>query len=217
VVSGAEQALIAAAARAAKAEAAEKIAAAKAAKKAAAAQRTAAAKAAATLREERALAKKEHRRFVPPTTTSTTTTTLVPTTTTVPFADVTALPELQPGISVTSGVAAGAKAWVISGGESDKNASEVVVIDNLGKANATVRLDELTGTGPPEASGVPLPSLSAVEVPAGAIVTLNLAPLLGTVADLPLLISSGAPIVVGELLYNRNRPGEAIVAAVPVS
>lgn len=146
-----------------------------------------------------------------------TTTTLPATTTTiVPYATVSALPELQPGVAVTSGVSVPATHWVLPGGESDARTSEVVVIDNTSRSVARLRLDQLSVVPGGPNVPVPIASVPQLDVAPGAVLSVNMATVVGTVPALSVLVDSNVPIVVGELLYGRKSNGLTLPTAIAV-
>ncbi|MCU1493008.1 MAG: hypothetical protein JWO62_772 [Acidimicrobiaceae bacterium] len=183
--------------------AAKKAAAKAAAAKASRAARAAKARVAATQR------KHGSRSTTPPTTTTTTTTV-------VPYATVSALPIVQPGVAVTSGVSAPATRWVLPGGESDATTSEVVVIDNTSRAEARVRIDQLDGSGSGPFGSTSFPAMPPLSVAPGAILTVDMATVVGGDGALAMLVSSSQPIVAGELLYSRKAPGFTLPTAIAV-
>ncbi|HUY30703.1 MAG TPA: DUF5719 family protein [Acidimicrobiales bacterium] len=211
VVVARETVLTATPVTAASRRAAEKRAAARraAAAKAAAAARRAAAKVVASSRGGHASA---HARVAP-----TTTVPPVTSTTVVPYAVVSSFPSLQPGVAVSSGVARAGRTWVLPGGESDANTSEVVVVDNTSARAATVDVAQLDAAGSGPLGSSPFASMPPLTVPAGAILTVDMAAVVGEQPGLPLLVSTSEPVVVGQLLYGRAASGTGFTLPAAIS
>ena len=191
----------------------------------AAARRAAAARAAASTRRataRAAAAARSHRRSrtrAPVASTSTTPTTSEPSTTTtvVPYAVVTKLPAIQPGVAVSSGVSSPSRAWVLPGGESDAHTSEVVLVDNTSQWRATVEVGQLDGAGSGRFGTTPFASMPHLSIAAGAILTVDLATIVGEQPALPLLISASEPVVVGQMLYGRSAPSSGFTLPAAIS
>jgi hypothetical protein len=136
----------------------------------------------------------------------------------VPYLDVSALPEILPGLAVTSGVAAASRTWVLPGGESDPNASEVVVVSNPSQTTAHLQIVELTGDGPEPYGATALASLPPLTVAPGATLTVDMTKVVGDTAVLPLVTLSDVPVLVGELTYGRKgSSGFSLASAVAAS
>lgn len=182
-----------------------------AAKRAAAARRAAAAATAAA----RAASTRKHAGPTTTTTTTTTTTLAPPTTTTVvPYLSVSALPELQPGVAVTSGVSSSSTSWVLPGGESDARTSEVVVVANTSRRTARVVIEQLHGAGSGPFGTSSFATMPPLSVVPGATLTVDMATVVGDEATLPLLVTASEPVVAGQLLYGRKSSGFALAAAI---
>ncbi len=216
VVVARETVLTATPATAASRRAGEKRAAARrgpAAKAAAAARRAAARRAAAkVVASSRGRHATAHALVAPTTTVPPATSTTV-----VSYAVVSSFPSLQPGVAVCSGVARPGRTWVLPGGESDANTSEVVVVDNTSTRAATVNVAQLDAAGSGPLGSTPFASMPPLTVPAGAILTVDMAAVAREQPTLPLLVSTSEPVVVGQLLYGRAASGTGYTLPAAIS
>ncbi len=109
--------------------------------------------------------------------------------------------ELSPG-TVTS------KGWLLPGGSSDADHGEYVSVTNPGTATATVTLETLA-----KGEATVIPNLGSVALAPGASTVVDLSRVLPPTAEVTVLASATAPVVVSAGFYAKGSSGSVGLSA----
>lgn len=121
-------------------------------------------------------------------------------------------PSPRTGLGGLIGATMASRNWLLGAGSPSARLDEWVEVQNPGTTPARVSISQVSASGP-----VALKGLSAVTVPGGGRIALQVSKHLSGPLQGPLVVGSSAPVVVERDLYGTGAPGVSLSLGVPLS